>query len=294
MFHQAEKAGSQGFFIAVEYLGEKVLEEEVAGPGEAVPQPGVHGVGREVALIGVQAHSALALAAQLLLTEVHQPPGQPPAGQAGADDQGVDDPHLFRGGGDGPGDLAVFRELDSVEVDTAADCALLLQHPESALLKGLTGGVPGGIPAPLPVGIGDGAGVLLVQDLLIDPGDGDTRLDGIDARLDAMDVRLDGIDARLDAMDVRFDGIDARLDAMDVRFDEIDARFNRVENRLEMIDLKCDTNRKRLDDLSLDVKLAERDIRKDIKNLQDTTETLVVVLQGRGILPDPGNTIQTA
>lgn len=125
-------------------------------------------------------------------------------------------------------------------------------------------------------------------------GNINNRLDGIDARLDAVDTRLDGIDARLDTMDVRFDGIDARLDAMDVRFDEIDARFNRVENRLEMIDLKCDTNRKRLDDLSLDVKLAERDIRKDIKNLQDTTETLVVVLQGKGILPDPGNTIQTA
>lgn len=115
----------------------------------------------------------------------------------------------------------------------------------------------------------------------------DTRLDGIDARLDAMDVRLD---ARMFVLTVSTLG----LDAMDVRFDEIDARFNRVENRLEMIDLKCDTNRKRLDDLSLDVKLAERDIRKDIKNLQDTTETLVVVLQGRGILPDPGNTIQTA
>ena len=116
----------------------------------------------------------------------------------------------------------------------------------------------------------------------------------INVQLGNINNRLDGIDARLDAMDVRFDGIDARLDAMDVRFDEIDARFNRVENRLEMIDLKCDTNRKRLDDLSLDVKLAERNIRKDIKNLQDTTETLVVVLQGRGILPDPGNTIQTA
>ena len=116
----------------------------------------------------------------------------------------------------------------------------------------------------------------------------------INVQLGNINNRLDGIDARLDAMDARFDGIDARLDAMDVRFDEIDARFNRVENRLEIIDLKCDTNRKRLDDLSLDVKLAERDIRKDIKNLQDTTETLVVVLQGRGILPDPGNTIQTA
>ena len=116
----------------------------------------------------------------------------------------------------------------------------------------------------------------------------------INVQLGNINNRVDGIDARLDAVDTRLDGIDARLDAMDVRFDEIDARFNRVENRLEMIDLKCDTNRKRLDDLSLDVKLAERDIRKDIKNLQDTTETLVVVLQGRGILPDPGNTIQTA
>ena len=116
----------------------------------------------------------------------------------------------------------------------------------------------------------------------------------INVQLGNINNRLDGIDARLDAVDTRLDGIDARLDTMDVRFDEIDARFNRVENRLEMIDLKCDTNRKRLDDLSLDVKLAERDIRKDIKNLQDTTETLVVVLQGKGILPDPGNTIQTA
>ena len=112
--------------------------------------------------------------------------------------------------------------------------------------------------------------------------------------INPINVQLGNINNRLDGIDARLDAVDARLDAMDVRFDEIDARFNRVENRLEMIDLKCDTNRKRLDDLSLDVKLAERDIRKDIKNLQDTTETLVVVLQGRGILPDPGNTIQTA
>ena len=90
----------------------------------------------------------------------------------------------------------------------------------------------------------------------------------INVQLGNINNRLDGIDARLDAVDTRLDGIDARLDAMDVRLDGIDAR--------------------------LDVKLAERDIRKDIKNLQDTTETLVVVLQGRGILPDPGNTIQTA
>lgn len=112
--------------------------------------------------------------------------------------------------------------------------------------------------------------------------------------INPINVQLGNINNRLDGIDARLNAVDTRLDAMDIRFDEIDARFNRVENRLEMIDLKCDTNRKRLDDLSLDVKLAERDIRKDIKNLQDTTETLVVVLQGKGILPDPGNTIQTA
>lgn len=58
-----------------------------------------------------------------------------------------------------------------------------------------------------------------------------------------------------------------------------------IIEKLEVVDFKCDTNRKKLDDLSLDVKWSEREIRKDIKHLQDTSETLVVVLQGKGLLP---------
>ena len=62
-------------------------------------------------------------------------------------------------------------------------------------------------------------------------------------------------------------------------------RLDRVENKLDMVAFKQDASRKKLDDLSLDVKWSEREIRRDITHLQDTTETMVLVLQGKGILP---------
>ena len=49
--------------------------------------------------------------------------------------------------------------------------------------------------------------------------------------------------------------------------------------------MKCDITRKKVDDLALDMKLMERGIRTDIRKLQDTAETIVVVLQGQGLLP---------
>ena len=58
-----------------------------------------------------------------------------------------------------------------------------------------------------------------------------------------------------------------------------------ISERLDAINMKCDTTRKKVDDLALDMKLMERGIRTDIRKLQDTTETIVVVLQGQGLLP---------
>lgn len=58
-----------------------------------------------------------------------------------------------------------------------------------------------------------------------------------------------------------------------------------VSERLDAINMKCDITRKKVDDLALDMKLMERGIRTDIRKLQDTTETIVVVLQGQGLLP---------
>ena len=58
-----------------------------------------------------------------------------------------------------------------------------------------------------------------------------------------------------------------------------------ISDRLDAINMKCDITRKKIDDLALDMKLMERGIRTDIRKLQDTTETIVVVLQGQGLLP---------
>ena len=55
-----------------------------------------------------------------------------------------------------------------------------------------------------------------------------------------------------------------------------------ISERLDAINMKCDITRKKVDDLALDMKLMERGIRTDIRKLQDTTETIVVVLQGQG------------
>ena len=58
-----------------------------------------------------------------------------------------------------------------------------------------------------------------------------------------------------------------------------------ISERLDAINMKCDITRKKVDDLALDMKLMERGIRTDIRKLQDTTETIVFVLQGQGLLP---------
>ena len=58
-----------------------------------------------------------------------------------------------------------------------------------------------------------------------------------------------------------------------------------INERLDAINMKCDITRKKVDDLALDMKLMERGIRTGIRKLQDTTETIVVVLQGQGLLP---------
>ena len=58
-----------------------------------------------------------------------------------------------------------------------------------------------------------------------------------------------------------------------------------ISERLDAINMKCDITRKKVDDLALDMKLMERGIRTDIRKLQDTAETIVVVLQGQGFLP---------
>lgn len=59
-----------------------------------------------------------------------------------------------------------------------------------------------------------------------------------------------------------------------------------IADRLDVIEMKQDIASKKLDDLKLDVKIAERDIRRDIHKLNDEMETVVEVLKQHELLPN--------
>ncbi len=79
--------------------------------------------------------------------------------------------------------------------------------------------------------------------------------------------------------------MDLRFDKMDDRLDKMDDRLNKMDTRLDVIDMKQDITAKKLDDLSLDVKIFERDIRRDIHKLNDQMETVLEVLKQHEFLP---------
>ena len=76
-----------------------------------------------------------------------------------------------------------------------------------------------------------------------------------------------------------------RLDAMDSRFEKMDSRFDKIDNRLNILELKQDRTAKKLDDLRIDVAVAERDIRRDIHELQDEMETVIAILKMNEMVP---------
>lgn len=65
----------------------------------------------------------------------------------------------------------------------------------------------------------------------------------------------------------------------------INAKLKPVQNKLEDMDLKMERMQVELDALRLDVKTSERSIRKDINRLHDGMDTLVEILETKGILP---------
>lgn len=65
----------------------------------------------------------------------------------------------------------------------------------------------------------------------------------------------------------------------------LDEKFEPINERLSILENKNDRAYKKLDDMSLDIQIAECNTRRDIHHLKDSIETLTVVLQSKGILP---------
>ena len=58
-----------------------------------------------------------------------------------------------------------------------------------------------------------------------------------------------------------------------------------MDIRFEEMKLRQDITNKKVNDLSLDMKIEFRQIQRDIHNLKDVSETMVVKLQQHDILP---------
>ena len=69
---------------------------------------------------------------------------------------------------------------------------------------------------------------------------------------------------------------------MDTKLDEL---LKPINDRLDIIELKQDRTAKKLEDLRLDVAVAERDIRRDIHELKDEMETVIEVLKMHELIP---------
>lgn len=71
----------------------------------------------------------------------------------------------------------------------------------------------------------------------------------------------------------------------DERFDEkFDEKLKPVYDRLDRLEYKQDRTEKKVDNLHLDMKIMERDIKRDIHTLQDQTETVIEVLKQNDLL----------
>ena len=79
--------------------------------------------------------------------------------------------------------------------------------------------------------------------------------------------------------------LNAIKELMDVQLKPINDRLDKIEGRLDVMEVIQKRNTRKLDDLKLDIKIAERDIKRDIHDLNDEMDTVIEILKIHDILP---------
>jgi len=72
---------------------------------------------------------------------------------------------------------------------------------------------------------------------------------------------------------------------MDTKLQPINSRLDKIENRLDIIELKHDRTAQKLEDLQLDIKISEKNIKRAIHDLNDEMETVIEVMKMNDMLP---------
>lgn len=102
---------------------------------------------------------------------------------------------------------------------------------------------------------------------------------------DIISEQIKPVCQRLDKMDERLDGMDKRFETINERLDGMDKRFEKLEGTVSSIRAQQSRDSRKLSNLQLDVKVSERNIRRDIYHLNDEMDTVIEVLRQQGMIP---------
>lgn len=100
-----------------------------------------------------------------------------------------------------------------------------------------------------------------------------------------MDEKLTPAYKELEITNKKLNTLEESTNTTNQRLDRLESKLNELDEKVAILEIKHDITHKGLTDIQLNMKISERAIRKDISKLQDAEETLVTVLEMKGILP---------
>ena len=104
-------------------------------------------------------------------------------------------------------------------------------------------------------------------------------------KLDKLLEAAGQMQGQISSMENRIGSMEDRIGSLENKIEPMEGQFRTIFDRLDVLEYKQDLASKKLDDLRLDVKISERDIRKDIHKINDQMETVILVLRQKKMLP---------
>lgn len=109
--------------------------------------------------------------------------------------------------------------------------------------------------------------------------------DMMDKKLEPVIAKVDTLAANQNTLTTNVNTLTANVNTLAAEIHVINGRLDRIEQRLDVIEFKQERTEKKLNDLQLNMKLFERDIKRDIHTLRDEMDTVIELLKIHKIMP---------
>ena len=113
----------------------------------------------------------------------------------------------------------------------------------------------------------------------------DKKLEPITATVGSLTTTVDSLTVNMDSLTATVDSLTVAVDALTTEIHVIHERLDRIEHRLDVLEFKQERTDKKLDDLQLNMKIFERDVKKELHTLRDEMDTVIELLKIHKIMP---------